>query len=46
VDGGFHGVVRRLAAADSFLPLGPAAADLLPSEEAVLAAARRLLGPD
>ncbi|HEU4490210.1 MAG TPA: thiamine pyrophosphate-dependent enzyme [Jiangellales bacterium] len=46
VDGGFRGGVRRLAAEDSFLPLGPAAADLLPSEEAVLAAARRMLGPE
>jgi len=43
VDGGFRGAVHRIAAADSFLPLGPAAADLLPSEGAVLAAARQLL---
>ena len=44
VDGGFTGSVRRLAAEDSFLPIGPAAADLLPSDESVLAAARQLLG--
>jgi 2-oxoisovalerate dehydrogenase E1 component len=43
VDGGFRGAVHRIAAADSFLPLGPATEDLLPSEEAVLAAARQLL---
>ncbi|HSK26991.1 MAG TPA: thiamine pyrophosphate-dependent enzyme [Jiangellales bacterium] len=44
VDAGLSGPVRRVAAADSFLPLGPAAADLLPSAGSVVAAARDLVG--
>ena len=43
VDGRFRGRVARVAAADSFLPLGPAAADLLPSEESVVQTVRGLL---
>jgi 2-oxoisovalerate dehydrogenase E1 component len=43
VGAGFVGVVRRVAAADSFLPLGPAASQLLVSEQTIEAGARSLL---
>lgn len=43
VDGGFTGAKARVASADSFVPLGPAAASVLLSESDIEAAARRLL---
>jgi 2-oxoisovalerate dehydrogenase E1 component len=43
VDTGYVGVARRVAAVDSFIPLGPAAAQVLVSEEQILQAARSLL---
>ncbi|WP_280460484.1 thiamine pyrophosphate-dependent enzyme [Nocardia carnea] len=43
VDGGFTGAQARVASADSFVPLGPAAASVLLSESDIEAAARRLL---
>jgi 2-oxoisovalerate dehydrogenase E1 component len=43
VDAGFVGAVRRVAAADTFVPLGPAAAHVLVSEEAIEQAAAALL---
>ncbi len=43
VDAGYVGVARRVAAIDSFIPLGPAAAHVLVSEDQVLQAARSLL---
>lgn len=42
-DGGFEGRVARVAAADSFIPLGDAANLVLLSEPEIEAAARRLL---
>src|SRR5215217_2065743 len=43
VDAGYVGVARRVAAIDSFIPLGPAAAHVLVSEDQILQAARSLL---
>lgn len=43
VDGGFTGAQARVTSADSFVPLGPAAASVLLSETDIEAAARRLL---
>ncbi|MFC0002918.1 transketolase C-terminal domain-containing protein [Micromonospora siamensis] len=43
VDGGFVGAVRRVAGVDSFVPLGPAARQVLVSEEAITQGARTLL---
>jgi 2-oxoisovalerate dehydrogenase E1 component len=43
VDGGFRGRITRVAAADSFVPLGDAANLVLVSEPEIEAAARRLL---
>ncbi|GII94023.1 thiamine pyrophosphate-dependent enzyme [Sinosporangium siamense] len=45
VDGGFPGAVGRVNSVDSFVPLGPAADQVLLGEGDVLAGARRLLGP-
>jgi 2-oxoisovalerate dehydrogenase E1 component len=44
IDSGYVGAVRRVAAADSYIPLGNAAKVLLVSEEAIEQAARSLLG--
>ena len=44
VDGGFGGRIARVAAADSYVPLGDAANLVLVSEPEIEAAARRLLG--
>ncbi|SCL22836.1 thiamine pyrophosphate-dependent enzyme [Micromonospora inyonensis] len=43
VDGGYVGSARRVAAVDSFVPLGPAARQVLVSEEAITQGARTLL---
>ncbi|WP_433209282.1 transketolase C-terminal domain-containing protein [Dactylosporangium sp. CS-047395] len=43
VDGGYVGVARRVAAVDSFIPLGPAANHVLVSEEQIVQGARSLL---
>src|SRR6266540_1045839 len=43
VDAGYVGVARRVAAVDSFIPLGPAAAHVLISEDQVVQGARSLL---
>ncbi|MFG2064734.1 transketolase C-terminal domain-containing protein [Micromonospora sp. NPDC048871] len=43
VDAGYVGAVRRVAAVDSFVPLGPAARQVLVSEEAITQGARTLL---
>jgi len=43
-DGGFGGLVRRVASEDSFIPLGPAAGSVLLSQQQIEAAARRLAG--
>ncbi|NKY59216.1 thiamine pyrophosphate-dependent enzyme [Nocardia flavorosea] len=43
VDGGFTGARARVTSADSFVPLGPAAASILLSETDIEAAAHRLL---
>jgi 2-oxoisovalerate dehydrogenase E1 component len=43
VDAGYVGVARRVAGVDSFIPLGPAAAHVLVSEDQVVQAARSLL---
>lgn len=43
VEGGFGGSVAGLRAADSYVPLGPAAAHVLVTEEQIVAAARRLV---
>jgi 2-oxoisovalerate dehydrogenase E1 component len=43
VDAGYVGVARRVAAVDSFIPLGPAAQHVLVSEEQVVQGARSLL---
>ncbi|WP_373293180.1 transketolase C-terminal domain-containing protein [Micromonospora sonchi] len=42
-DAGYVGAVRRVAAVDSFVPLGPAARQVLVSEEAITQGARTLL---
>lgn len=44
VDGVFPGAINRVCSADSFVPLGPAAAHVLLGEAEIEAAARRLLG--
>ncbi|BFU46255.1 transketolase C-terminal domain-containing protein [Krasilnikovia sp. MM14-A1004] len=43
VDGGFVGAARRIAAADSFIPLGPAAQHVLIGEDAITQGAHALL---
>ncbi|MEE6262229.1 thiamine pyrophosphate-dependent enzyme [Plantactinospora sonchi] len=43
VDAGFVGSARRIAAIDTFVPLGPAARRVLVSEEAITQGARTLL---
>ncbi|WP_435796210.1 thiamine pyrophosphate-dependent enzyme [Micromonospora chersina] len=43
VDGGYVGTARRVAGLDSFVPLGPAARQVLVSEEAITQGARTLL---
>jgi 2-oxoisovalerate dehydrogenase E1 component len=43
VDAGYVGVARRIAAVDSFIPLGPAAAQVLVSEEQIQQGAHSLL---
>ncbi|MEU1606531.1 thiamine pyrophosphate-dependent enzyme [Micromonospora matsumotoense] len=43
VDAGFVGAARRVAAVDSFVPLGPAARHVLVSEDAITQGARTLL---
>jgi 2-oxoisovalerate dehydrogenase E1 component len=43
VDGGFVGVARRVASVDSLIPLGPASAHVLVSEESVIQGARLVL---
>jgi 2-oxoisovalerate dehydrogenase E1 component len=43
VDGGYVGVARRVASVDSFVPLGPAAAHVLVSEDSIIQGARSLL---
>jgi 2-oxoisovalerate dehydrogenase E1 component len=42
-DGGFRGRVTRVTSADSFIPLGDAAAEVLLSERAIESAARSLM---
>ncbi len=44
VEGGYAGRVARVASADSFVPLGPAAATVLLSEDDVVAAALHVTG--
>src|SRR5258708_37693219 len=46
IDGGFTGTVARVTSADSFIPLGEAAAHVLLRQADIEAAARRLLGVD
>lgn len=48
LDGGFTGPIARVTSADSFVPLGPAAATILLSENDIKAAAERLVtaGPE
>ncbi|WP_063038889.1 thiamine pyrophosphate-dependent enzyme [Nocardia grenadensis] len=46
VDAGFTGALARVTSADSFVPLGPAAATVLLSEAEIEAAADRLLASD
>ena len=43
VDGGYVGSARRVASVDSFVPLGPAAAFVLVSEESIVEGAAALL---
>ena len=43
VDGGYVGAARRVASADSFIPLGPAAQHVLVGEDAVTQGAHALL---
>jgi 2-oxoisovalerate dehydrogenase E1 component len=43
VDGGFVGAARRIASADSLIPLGPAAQELLVGEDAITQGAHALL---
>jgi 2-oxoisovalerate dehydrogenase E1 component len=43
VDGGFIGAARRIASADSFVPLGPAANHVLIGEDAITQGAHALL---
>jgi 2-oxoisovalerate dehydrogenase E1 component len=44
VDGGFVGAARRMASADSLIPLGPAAQHVLIGEDAITQGAYALLG--
>ncbi len=44
VEGGYAGRLARVASADTFVPLGPAAATVLLSEDDVVAAALRVTG--
>ena len=46
VEGGYRGHVARVTSADTFIPLGPAAATVLLSEDDVVAAATRRRFPD
>ncbi len=43
VDGGYVGAARRVAAVDSFVPMGPAAEQVMISEEQIARGARSLL---
>jgi 2-oxoisovalerate dehydrogenase E1 component len=43
VDAGYVGLARRVAAVDTFLPLGPATDHVLVGEDAIERAARALL---
>jgi 2-oxoisovalerate dehydrogenase E1 component len=43
VDAQWHGRASRVASADTFVPLGPAAGQVLVSEEEIVNAARALL---
>jgi 2-oxoisovalerate dehydrogenase E1 component len=43
VDAGYVGSARRIAAVDSFVPLGPAAREVLVAEDAITEGARALL---
>jgi 2-oxoisovalerate dehydrogenase E1 component len=43
VDAGYVGVARRVASVDSFIPIGPAASQVLVSEEQIMVGARSLL---
>jgi 2-oxoisovalerate dehydrogenase E1 component len=43
VDGGFVGAARRVASADSFVPLGPAAQQVLVTEDVITLGAHALL---
>src|SRR6185503_13584518 len=43
VDAGYVGVARRVAAVDSFIPLGPAARHVLVSEDQIMQGVRSLL---
>jgi 2-oxoisovalerate dehydrogenase E1 component len=44
LDAGFVGAARRIASVDSFVPLGPAARQVLVTEESITQGARALLG--
>ena len=44
VEGGYAGRLVRVTSADTFVPLGPAAATVLLSEDDVVAAAVRVAG--
>jgi 2-oxoisovalerate dehydrogenase E1 component len=44
VENGFHGSISRVASADSFVPLGPAANLVLVSENDIISTARALMG--
>jgi 2-oxoisovalerate dehydrogenase E1 component len=43
VEGGYTGVVERVTAEDSFIPLGPAAAHVVLTEDDVVAALSSLV---
>ncbi|WP_033342311.1 thiamine pyrophosphate-dependent enzyme [Catenuloplanes japonicus] len=45
VDAGFVGAARRVASVDSFVPLGPAARQILVSEDSIAQGAQALLAP-
>jgi 2-oxoisovalerate dehydrogenase E1 component len=42
-DAGYHGIIARVTSADSFIPLGDAAAHVLVSEADIEQAAQQLL---
>jgi 2-oxoisovalerate dehydrogenase E1 component len=44
LDAGYVGAARRIASVDSFIPLGPAARQVLVAEESITQGARALLG--